>query len=193
VEGTYSYTIAKVGDSFGNMDLEYTYHNHGVAISSNLNVTDHDNMKMMYISVHDPHNPPTVGSDYKITTGLYLRPGYIISLARSPQIHFVNSLIGYWTFYNQTLPAITAELAHGFTTNQRNMTDIFSSSNFNLSPIIQSIKTKFDKEKWTDYILFLAALRTGNIRFDTSTFMVTPPNNNGSLCIAVEYALGCGS
>ena len=180
VKGIYSY---KMGD-FG---LSYTYHNHPVQIDSKLNVTDHDDMKIWNISVY---NSTTIGSNHKITTGLYLRPGYIISLARSPPIHFVNSLIGHWTFYNQTSPAVTAALSHGFTAKQKNMTDIFNPLDLDHVNIQAAIKTNSDREKWTDYIMSLAKMKTGDIRFESSMFQVTPSYNNG-LCIADEYTLGC--
>lgn len=150
-------------------------------IDSSLNVTDKDDMKMMDISVHNS----TIGSDYKITTGLYLHPGVIIYFTRAQPIQFANSLVGHWTWYNQTSPTVTISLAHGFTAKQRNMTDIFDP--LGLDPSIQTaMKTNSDKE-----ILSLAEMKTGNIRFDSSHFIVTPPNNNGSSCIADEYALSC--
>jgi hypothetical protein len=189
VQGTYSFKGHK---SLGDLSLSYTYHDHPVQIVSKLNMTDHDDMKMFYINVYNPIITlvPTIGSDYKVTTGLYLRPGYIISLARAPPIGFINSLMGNWTFYNETSPTVTAA-SHGFTAKQRNTTDIFS-SNSDISPNIKAaIKTNSDKEKWSDYILSLAMLKTGHIKFDTSTFMVTPTNNNG-LCITDGYALSCG-
>ena len=136
---------------------------------------------MMDISVHNS----TIGSDYKITTALYLHPGVIIYFTRAQPIQFANSLVGHWTWYNQTSPTVTISLAHGFTAKQRNMTDIFDP--LGLDPSIQTaMKTNSDKE-----ILSLAEMKTGNIRFDSSHFIVTPPNNNGSSCIADEYALSC--
>src|ERR1700739_4792390 len=91
--------------------------------NSPLNVTDHDDMKLFYKSVYNPHN--IRGSDYKVTTGLYLHPSVILYFTRAQPIQLVNGL-GDWTFYNQTSSSsnnITSPL-HGFTTKQRIMTDI---------------------------------------------------------------------
>jgi hypothetical protein len=41
----------------------------------------------------------------------------------------------------------------------------------------------FDREKWMDFVISLAKLKTGHIRFDSSDFVVTSPGNNGSSCI----------
>ena len=122
-----SYTVLNhTANPFANLTLNYIYHNHAVKTDSSLNVTDKDDMKMMDISVHNPYHIPTVGSDYKVTTGLYLHPGIIIYFTRAQPIQFANSLVGHWTFYNQTSAAVTATLSHVFTTKQRNMTDIFN-------------------------------------------------------------------
>ena len=176
VSGTYS---TLTSEPYADLYLDYTYQGHQVSVYGNLNVTDHDNMKMFNISV-----PSTYAK-----TGLYVHPGLIISFYRASPIQFSNSLIGHWTFTNQTSPAVTAALAHGFTSAEKNMTAIFNP--IDIDPNIQpAIKTNLDKEKWTDYVMSLAKLKTGHIRFDSGYFVVAPPSNNGSSCIT---RLECGS
>ena len=111
VSGTYS---TLMGEQYADLHLDYTYQGHKVSVYGNLNVTDHDNMKMMNISV------PSIYAK----TGLYVHPGLIISFYRAPPIQFANSLIGHWTFTNQTSPAATAALTHGFTAKERNTTGV---------------------------------------------------------------------
>ena len=201
VQGLYT-VLNHTASPFANLTLNYIYHNHAVKIDGSLNVTYHDDMKMFYISIYNPHNIRE--SDYKVTTGLYLHPGVIIYFTRAQPIQLVNSLVGDWTFYNQTSssPEVTSAVSHGFTAKQRNMTDIFNIINSDFNPNFDPkfnfpstyplvIKTNLDKEKWANYVLSLARLKTGDIKISfPSYFTVTPLGANSSKCV---MQIGCGS